>query len=161
MADFNNDKLKGLFKKVSDTTSKAVNETAQFVKDNNTEENRKKFVEKTKSAANKTVDFVSEKTDELKENDTFKDVVSSVSTACKDAKDSLNESETFNNVKGSVNETFTTIKNDEKVKSGLKSVKTNTLKFTKSALNKVEKALEQEKADKDEEVVIHNLNEEK
>lgn len=150
---------KGKAKEVIDTLSKKLEELfeelKQFASDPRNKEKIQGAYEKVKVETSILLGKTKEKLNDVKEDDRVKEFLDNASKTIDNLVSNINENETFNKVKDKANDTFENIKNDENVKKGVKKAKKATLSLAQKALSGIEKAL------KEEDVVIHEVDPEK
>lgn len=150
---------KGRAKEIIDTLNKKLEELFEelkrFASDPKNKEKIQGAYERVKSETSILLGKTKEKLNGVKEDDRIKEFLDSTSKKVDSIILNINENETFNKVKDKANDTIENIKNDDNVKKGVKKAKKATLSFAQKALCGIEKAL------KEEEVVIHEVDPDK
>ncbi len=149
-----NSRLKSLVKKLAEELESLFEQTKKFIEEHNDPERNRQMIEKLKDTTDLALETMSKKVKEFKEDDKVQDILEVVQGKCKEMANYVNDCDTFNKVKDNVSDTFTNVKNDENIKKNVKKAKTTTLNLAKKALEKIEKALD------DDGVVIHTMNQE-
>ena len=129
-------------------------EVKSFASDPATKEKAQQIYGKVKSDTVEFLEKTKVKFNEVKEDEKVQDFLASASQKVEDTFTAISENETINKVKDNVSSTFEAIKNDEKIKNGVKKTKRATLSFAKKALSSIEKMLED-----DEDVIVYSTQE--
>lgn len=129
-------------------------EVKSFASDPATKEKAQQIYGKVKMDTVEFLEKTKVKFNEVKEDGKVQDFLASASQKVEDTFTAISENETINKVKDNVSSTFEAIKNDEKVKNGVKKTKRATLSFAKKALSSIEKMLED-----DEDVIVYSTQE--
>ena len=129
-------------------------EVKSFASDPATKEKAQQIYGKVKMDTVEFLEKTKVKFNEVKEDGKVQDFLASASQKVEDTFTAISENETINKVKDNVSSTFEAIKNDEKIKNGVKKTKRATLSFAKKALSSIEKMLED-----DEDVIVYSTQE--
>lgn len=153
----NKENAKEVVRAVAKEIEKIFNDLKLFIKEQSDNEKIKETIDKAKSYTAELIEKTKKTVNDIKEDEKVQNFIDDAAESVKDFMHTVNESETFNKLKTGVNSTITSIKNNENFQKGVKKTKRATLSFAEKALSKVQNAL---KEDKEEEIIVHNLDKE-
>lgn len=146
---------KEAIKAVTKEIEKVFSNLKDFIKEQTDNEKIKDAIDKVKLYTTDLIEKTKIAVNDIKDDEKVQNFVDEAAESVKDFIHTVNESETFNKLKSGVNSTITTIKNNENFQKGVKKTKRATLSFAEKALSKVQKALKEEK---EEEIIVHNID---
>lgn len=146
------------FAKFKSLTSKKMNDLKDWYKYNKESGKMDENKEKIKKNVDKFVNKTKEKITELKEDEELREkfhngkekvveVSSNVFSTISETVEDVMTKENVQNAMNAVGTKFNEVKNDERVKSGVKKMKKGTLKVAESAMSGLRKVLETEDDD--------------